>query len=68
MPKPAKNAAAKPKSSAQAVRMTTGQAVVNALLAHGIDTVYALPGVHNDHFFDALHRAGNQIRVLHNSQ
>jgi len=45
--------------------MTTGQAVVNALLAHGIDTVYALPGVHNDHFFDALHRAGNRIRVLH---
>ena len=26
-------------------------------LAHGIDTVYALPGVHNDHLFDALFKA-----------
>jgi len=45
--------------------MTTGQAVVNALLAHGMDTVYALPGVHNDHFFDALYKAGNRVRVVH---
>ncbi len=45
--------------------MTTGQAVVNALLAHGIETVYALPGVHNDHFFDALYGAGNRVRVVH---
>ena len=51
--KPAKSA----KSSAT-VRMTTGEAVVSSLLAHGIDTVYALPGVHNDHFFDALYKAG----------
>ncbi|MGD9924798.1 MAG: thiamine pyrophosphate-dependent enzyme, partial [Pseudorhodoplanes sp.] len=65
MPKPTKKTAARPKSSAQAVRMTTGQAVVNGLLAHGIDTVYALPGVHNDHFFDALYKAGNQVRVVH---
>jgi acetolactate synthase-1/2/3 large subunit len=65
MAKTSKKAAARPKSSAQAVRMTTGQAVVNALLAHGIDTVYALPGVHNDHFFDALYRAGNRVRVVH---
>ena len=57
MPKQVKKAAARPGTNGQAVRMTTGQAVVNALLAHGIDTVYALPGVHNDHFFDALYRA-----------
>jgi acetolactate synthase-1/2/3 large subunit len=49
----------------KAVRMTTGEAVVASLLAHGIDTVYALPGVHNDHFFDALYKAGNRVRVLH---
>ena len=36
--------------------MTTGEATVAALLAHGLDTLYALPGVHNDHFFDALPR------------
>ncbi len=65
MPKQSKKAAANGKSSAQAVRMTTGQAVVNALLGHGIDTVYALPGVHNDHFFDALYKAGNRVRVVH---
>ncbi|MCC7107560.1 MAG: TPP-binding protein, partial [Chloroflexi bacterium] len=45
--------------------MTTGEAVVQSLLSHGIDTVYALPGVHNDHFFDALYKAGNRVRVVH---
>ena len=52
-------------NSGPAARMTTGQAVVSSLLAHGIDTIYALPGVHNDHFFDALYSAGNSVRVLH---
>ncbi len=56
---------AESRASATSARMTTGQAVVNALLAHGIETIYALPGVHNDHFFDALHRAGNRVRVVH---
>ena len=56
---------AKTKGNGAAVRMTTGQAVVSSLLAHGIDTVYALPGVHNDHFFDALYKAGNRVRVVH---
>ena len=37
--------------------MTTAEATVAALIAHGIDTVYALPGVHNDHLFDALFKA-----------
>lgn len=45
--------------------MTTGEATVAALLAHGMDTIYALPGVHNDHFFDALYKAGNRIRTVH---
>ena len=40
-----------------ASRMTTAEAAVAALVAHGIDTVYALPGVHNDDLFDALFRA-----------
>ena len=31
------------------------------LLAHGLDTVYALPGVHNDHLFDAFQRAGDAL-------
>jgi acetolactate synthase-1/2/3 large subunit len=46
-------------------RMTTGEATVAALSAHGVDTVYALPGVHNDDFFDALARASGKIRTVH---
>lgn len=38
---------------------------VASLIAHGIDTLYALPGVHNDHFFDAVFRAGDRIRTVH---
>ena len=38
---------------------------VASLLAHGINTLYALPGVHNDHFFDAVFRAGDKIRTVH---
>jgi acetolactate synthase-1/2/3 large subunit len=45
--------------------MTTAEAVVGALLAHGLDTVYALPGVHNDDFFDALARHADTIRTVH---
>lgn len=49
---------------------TTGEAVVESLIRHGIDTLYALPGVHNDALFDAAQRAqgqgmGERFRVLH---
>lgn len=46
-------------------RMTAAQAAVETLAAHGIDTVYGVPGVHNDPLFDALHGARDRIRVLH---
>ncbi len=45
--------------------MSTAEAAVAALIAHGLDTVYALPGVHNDHLFDAFQRAGDRLRVVH---
>src|SRR5499427_10770891 len=45
--------------------MTTAEAVVASLAAHGIDAVYALPGIQNDHLFDALYKAGNRIRTVH---
>ena len=45
--------------------MTTGEATAAALLAHGLDTIYALPGVHNDDFFDALHGVSDKLRVVH---
>jgi acetolactate synthase-1/2/3 large subunit len=54
--KPAKPAAAE---------MSTGEATAATLIAHGLDTVYALPGVHNDHLFDAFQRAGEALRVVH---
>jgi acetolactate synthase I/II/III large subunit len=46
-------------------RMTAAQATVAALAAHGIDTVYGLPGVHNDPLFDALFAAADRIRTIH---
>src|SRR5262249_3491837 len=45
--------------------MTTAEAVVASLVAHRIETLYALPGVHNDHLFDALFRAADRIGVVH---
>ena len=45
--------------------MTAAQAAVASLIAHGIDTIYALPGVHNDPLFDALFAAADRIRTVH---
>src|SRR6516165_7835231 len=45
--------------------MRTADAVIESLNRHGIDTLYALPGVHNDHLFDAAHRAQDRFRVIH---
>src|SRR5262245_18109805 len=57
--------AAKKHPPVAATRMTTAEATVAALLAHGIDTIYALPGVHNDPLFDALYKSSNRIRTVH---
>jgi acetolactate synthase I/II/III large subunit len=46
-------------------KLTTAEATIESLLAHGIDTIYALPGVHNDDLFDALFKAGDRMRVVH---
>ena len=46
-------------------RMTTGQAVVDSLVRHGLDTLYALPGVHNDPLFDAAQQSDGALRVIH---
>ena len=46
-------------------QMTTADATIDALLAHGIDTLYALPGVHNDQLFDAIVRSNGRMRALH---
>jgi acetolactate synthase I/II/III large subunit len=46
-------------------QMTTAEAIVASLIAHGLDTIYALPGVQNDHLFDALFKASDRIRTVH---
>jgi acetolactate synthase-1/2/3 large subunit len=37
--------------------MTAAEAIVATMIGHGIDTVYALPGVQNDLLFEALFQA-----------
>jgi len=51
--------------AADAVATTTADAAVAALVAHGLDTIYALPGIHNDDFFDALAKNAGAIRTVH---
>src|SRR6516225_5459535 len=46
-------------------KTTTAEAIVASLVAHGIETLYALPGVHNDHLFDALYTASDRVKVVH---
>ncbi|MCX7366247.1 MAG: thiamine pyrophosphate-binding protein [Alphaproteobacteria bacterium] len=46
-------------------RLSTAKATVETLLRHGLDTVYALPGLHNDPLFDAFYHAADRLRVIH---
>ncbi|MAT96089.1 MAG: acetolactate synthase [Anaerolineaceae bacterium] len=46
-------------------QLTGGEAVVKSLIAHGIHTLFGLPGVQNDWLYNALHDAQDQIRVIH---
>ncbi len=67
MPKSKPKKQAKPAVSDKPAvsEMSTAEAAVATLIAHGLNTVYALPGVHNDHLFDAFQRAGERLRVVH---
>ena len=44
---------------------TGGEALVHGLLSHGINTIFGVPGVQNDHFYNAVYDAGDQIRHIH---
>ena len=44
---------------------TGGEALVRGLLSHGIDTIFGLPGVQVDYFYNAVYDAGDQIRAIH---
>jgi len=46
-------------------RMTGGGALVEMLRRHGVDTVFALPGVQNDALFVAFYDASEALRVIH---
>ncbi|MGC2201061.1 MAG: thiamine pyrophosphate-dependent enzyme [Stellaceae bacterium] len=46
-------------------KMTGGQALVEMLRRHGLDTIFALPGVQNDALFIAFYDAGEALRVIH---
>jgi len=45
--------------------MSGGDAVVRSILAHGVSTIYALPGVQSDHLFNAMFDAGDALAVVH---
>jgi|SRR5579871_1486757 len=45
--------------------MSGGDAVVRSLVAHGISSIYCLPGVQSDHLFNAFFDAGDAIGVVH---
>jgi acetolactate synthase-1/2/3 large subunit len=45
--------------------MTAAEAVVATLIGHGLDTVYALPGMQNDLLFEALFQVSDRLRTVH---
>lgn len=47
------------------VIMDAAEATMSTLIVNGIDTLYALPGLHNDPLFDAAYKKSDQIRVIH---
>src|SRR5205085_7189147 len=47
------------------IRLTTAEATVAALIAHGIDTIYALPSIHNEPLLHAPFKARDRVRTVH---
>ena len=45
-------------------KLSGGEALVRSLIAEGVETVFGLPGIQLDPMFNALHDAGNAIRVV----
>ena len=41
-----------------------GQAIIESVILHGVDTVFGLPGAQTYPIFDALHGLGNQVRTI----
>jgi acetolactate synthase-1/2/3 large subunit len=64
MPKKVDKKRKKPAGS-PAATMTTADAVIATLIGHGLDTIYALPGVQNDLLFEALFKVSDRLRTVH---
>src|ERR1700731_3057280 len=55
----------KPADQVAPSTMTAAEAVIATLIGHGLDTIYALPGVQNDFLFEALFGAQDRLRTVH---
>jgi acetolactate synthase-1/2/3 large subunit len=44
--------------------MSAAQAIVDSLIAHGVDTIFGIPGVHTYTLFDALYERRQEIRFV----
>jgi acetolactate synthase-1/2/3 large subunit len=53
------------KAVPKASTMTAAEAAVEAMISHGIGTIYALPGVQNDQLFAALFKVQDRMRTVH---
>jgi acetolactate synthase I/II/III large subunit len=45
-------------------RITGGEALVRAVVGHGVDVLFVLPGVQNDPLFSALYDAAETLKVI----
>ena len=45
--------------------MTGGQAIVDSLIANGVDTVFGVPGAQLDYSFSAMYDRSNEIKIIH---
>ena len=45
--------------------LTGAEAILKSLQAHGVKTIFGLPGGQMDHFFDAMYNAGDAIQCIH---
>lgn len=46
-------------------KMTGGQAIVDSLIANGIDIVFGVPGAQLDYSFSAMYDRSNEIKIIH---
>jgi acetolactate synthase-1/2/3 large subunit len=44
--------------------MTGAEALLGQIMANGVDTIFGLPGGQLDYFFDAMHNAGDKLRLF----